>query len=1446
MAGSAVEIGKVAIRVIPDTRGFRDDVKDFLDKLEHEFELTINIELDSASKKIVQAEVAALSRRRDVTFAPKMDKVAYAKVASTLAALSGGRALKNIATDFAEWVGNLDKAVPKIAGAGIAIGNLSSAAITGTSNLFSLAASLATIGQAGLALPGLLGGVAIGLGATVAVLKDFNDRLPSIKERLADLQDVMSDTFWDKAQEPFERLADTIFPLLTKNLTGTSSALGSFFANLANSAEGHFGESLTRMFDDLNESIRIAGEYTDNFVGVLDKLGQLGAQNLPDLAKWFGEISRDFDDWLGRQGTDGLQKFVDTGIDALQDLGAITRDFFATWASIAQVAEETGASTLETLRDTMAHVRETVESPGFQEALRNAFTGARQGLEEFTDAAGAPFQKFLKTLAKTFTEILPSVGRAGGDLFGGVFDALARPKLHSSIIEFFEAIEHAIDNLVPVLPAISDALASVIDVISTLTEGIAESLADALAVAAPALDRLAQKAEPLAEQLNILLDTLINLGGPALNGVVDSLGAIADIMTDVLEVVNAVLGTLSFIPGVKDMLGILITVGLTVAATTWLGAAIRGKITALGAGMVKLGSDAQLASTRMTAAGTAVQRFGAAITARRSAMVGFGLAATVAASQVGLTNTALFGMIGGAINPWIGAVGAAIGFTMDMVNSQSALENQIKSLNAVWDDAGATLEEKFKSLKDTAKVTKDAWEDINSTSGFGDFFADVAPRVNEVVTSLLGMKTASELSAEEIRNKGNDLNTLTRILDETSKAAGGLGLSFRDEFLGANSEDRIKVFGDNFKEAQSNIEHLTPAMEYLGLTVTDLLESDDSANLVRQLVDIDKWLQSAAGKAEAVQLAFDGLDDPMKTNAQAANELRAAFDALLAPNANLITVTDNWNAALRDLPSRLAENGTALRGQGAAAEANRALIIEYANSLAELAATNGAAGKSGEQTEAIFARQRQAFIDAATGAGISKKALDDLLNSIGLTPDLVTTKFVEEGADKVAGKAKEVGESLSGIFGDSKTVDADKWAKDVAATVQDAKQATTQGVQDIAKALELRVKAPDMGKFLNGLAGSLNLAKTIAAVGGFFIGRALQQGIINGFAGTSSILASQAASAVTAAVAAGRAAGDINSPSRETEYIGAMLGEGLVVGMESKSKKITAVAARITQDAIKGYARIGNLLDKTLDQIDSKASKAYKKSHAADIKRLRQLGNEYDKLWEKLKNLIEQQREFMAQTRDTIIEAGNPTTFDILTPDGIVSGMQDAVKQAEDFARVIDELVKKGLNKTTLKQILAAGPEVGGAVAESILTAGVDKINALQAQLAKAAGVTASISGDYLFGSLIQQAQGDVDTLLKKLKPLSDRLRQFAKDLVGALRDQLNKEFGKSMPGTKAKKVFVATRVANPTAVGTPVTNTTTSGSAGSWTLNYYAASSSQLSAEEELFGAVRRARMVV
>src|SRR5699024_3626360 len=169
----------------------------------------IEFDIQVASLK-ARLELARVARARNCTLLVNVSKKSMMAVATTLAALSGARLVGDQLDRVWQRLKNIDKSIPFLSALTSAFLGLAAAIGASWSNLSAMVASLMQIFPAALALPGLAGGFAFGLGAAYAVLKDFNDVLPEVADKFHDLQDQMSARFWRVAEGPIRNMIDNL------------------------------------------------------------------------------------------------------------------------------------------------------------------------------------------------------------------------------------------------------------------------------------------------------------------------------------------------------------------------------------------------------------------------------------------------------------------------------------------------------------------------------------------------------------------------------------------------------------------------------------------------------------------------------------------------------------------------------------------------------------------------------------------------------------------------------------------------------------------------------------------------------------------------------------------------------------------------------------------------------------------------------------------------------------------------------------------------------------------------------------------------------------------------------------------------------------------------------------------------------------------------------------
>jgi len=532
-----------------------DQVKRDIDRWKRNnnpIKLDVELKLAEINMRTTQARMSFLARDRTVTLFPTVSEGAAAKAATTLAALSGARVIGGYFEDITDAISHLDKNVPIIGTLALATAGLAGWGLTAASNLFALSASLAQIGPAALALPGILGGIAFGLGATVIAFADFKNRVPEVTSAWKTLKSAIQDNFWQQAQTPIRELIDGLLPEFVSGMKKTSSELGGFFGGLASALKGSFSGELTKMFGGLSASIDVFTKATPAIANIITLLGTVGTDYLPNLAQWVADILDKFSSFLTEASKDGsLKGWIDTGISALKDLGNVVQNTGKLLGGLGHAALQAGGSSLAMLADTIGAVANAVNTPAFQTGLISVLQGAHAAMAQIGTIAGPAVLDFFTTLANLLSSVLPMVGGTIGVLVSGVAKALSNPALTSGIQEMFSGLMDGVLALLPALGPLSDAIAAIAKVIGELARSLGPTLAVFFTELANAATTLAPTVERLIPTLGAGLVGALKVLGPMLTGAAQALLSILSPILSNDKAVSALALTILGLVGAK-------------------------------------------------------------------------------------------------------------------------------------------------------------------------------------------------------------------------------------------------------------------------------------------------------------------------------------------------------------------------------------------------------------------------------------------------------------------------------------------------------------------------------------------------------------------------------------------------------------------------------------------------------------------------------------------------------------------------------------------------------------------------------------------------------------------------------------------------------------------------------------------------------------------------------
>ena len=506
------------------------EIKDDFDDSEIEFHPL----MDDSSYRILWARLKWLTRDRFAVIHPVVNKGAAALAERTLKAITlnatglrnAGRALKN----FFEYLERLDKNAPVLGMIATGIAAIGGAAIAAVGSVSHLAVELVRMAGAGLALPGILGGFAVGIGVFVTAIKNLNKEVPKVQQDLDAMGASINQKFWQNARVPLLEAWNKVLPSLEKGFDKTASALGRWTAAMATGfADNLRPESMNYMFDNLAESIDIASESADDLGRIMEILGKRGSEYLPRLAAWTNDLAAGFRNWLDEADRTGrLNEMIETGITKLKEFGVLVREAGELVYILGSAAERAGFSGLKEMSEGLEQVNEDLKEN--QDVLDDYFSGAALMADGFKSAIGS-IVSGLGEFSGTFETISSDVQSVFEDIGGAIEGLLGDENFQSGVEDLFGGIQSAVEDLTAVEPQLSAVLGSVASLAGTVVENIGEVGAKFIEAFGPEIVQILTGVKVPIDNLGTSLSNLVD----ALDGDEDGfslLSALSGALTD--------------------------------------------------------------------------------------------------------------------------------------------------------------------------------------------------------------------------------------------------------------------------------------------------------------------------------------------------------------------------------------------------------------------------------------------------------------------------------------------------------------------------------------------------------------------------------------------------------------------------------------------------------------------------------------------------------------------------------------------------------------------------------------------------------------------------------------------------------------------------------------------------------------------------------------------------
>lgn len=593
-------IGKMSIRVFPDTSKFKADLKKDLAALKGQLRTAVDVEarVDQASLVQTKARLAGIAKdfKTHVTVDAQTRKASAALGVLTrprtaevrvvlqgldaakagLASLAGGNVASVGFGHAKEVASNFDRIAVSAGVAATKIAAMSAAMSAMAGNAAMVAVSMAQISGAGLALPGIMSGFLVGLASSADGLQNillaigelqggYNGGFGWLEDALSSARYLHNEDFWSAGKVGLKDLLENgIKPFLDEyvklgKITGVFWS--EFFRGMSNGIVAVGG--MAQLFKPLHDSFAIAAEGAAPFTEAMFRLGAVAGEYLPRMAAAFTEVSNAFLNWVTQaQETGRINEIIDRGITNAKLFGGILVDVAGIINGVAKAAEAAGGGGLQGLAAAFDAINKAVNSPLMQGALTTVFEGAFAGMKNLTPGLSSLAGAF-EQLAPTISRSMEKAGAVVSILLDGIAQALRNPAIADGVNKMFDGLVKAAIELAPAFSAAAPAVGALLGAIGEILPVLAPLVTQIVQGLAPAFADFKQSLAPVVEVLAKGLSEALKIILPV---VADVVKALAEFMRNNPQLAATILAVVGALAPLAPIIGTVVSIVGTIAS----------------------------------------------------------------------------------------------------------------------------------------------------------------------------------------------------------------------------------------------------------------------------------------------------------------------------------------------------------------------------------------------------------------------------------------------------------------------------------------------------------------------------------------------------------------------------------------------------------------------------------------------------------------------------------------------------------------------------------------------------------------------------------------------------------------------------------------------------------------------------------------------------------------
>lgn len=409
------DAGRINIKVTPSYTGFKEDLRSFLNKMEAENKLGINVEIDDTAKATAAVDefVAKQSRKKIKIGVDESD-------------------FKQKVKDLSDEIGGVGKIASGVSSAIIksfAGTVLFSSAITGAASLYQsfvqLSGAAALLPAAGAALGAVVTTLALGLHNFGDALKDLDDTdkfnkdlqklapqaksaaqaIMSLKPAFDSIQLNTQNLLFFNLSKSIKDLGTNFIPALRDGTSSVAVALnGAAFEVLQFFKSAQTSSDLDTVFQNTAAAVGQIGLAIAPLLSAFRDIGTVGSGVFDNLTIHAGITAQKFADFVANARSSGkLFDFIQGGVDAFRSLGDSIGNIFSILGSLSKGLGGAGfLGSLQNLTGTVADFFKTAQGA-------SALNGLGQALKAITNIGGQVLLAFLTQLGKIITDNAPAI-----------------------------------------------------------------------------------------------------------------------------------------------------------------------------------------------------------------------------------------------------------------------------------------------------------------------------------------------------------------------------------------------------------------------------------------------------------------------------------------------------------------------------------------------------------------------------------------------------------------------------------------------------------------------------------------------------------------------------------------------------------------------------------------------------------------------------------------------------------------------------------------------------------------------------------------------------------------------------------------------------------------------------------------------------------------------------